>query len=445
MAFEKMEDANVRLANYFPGAVTLSRAQLKQLIKDPHSILYGEKIRLDTLMAKIEQVRRVGLASGFAESLCHRNMLLALHDFYVGSAVASETGRYSVPMYDGSQTDFASDIMLWRAACDDVEKFYAFSRIFLAPGIRRVAQREPMVRNETDPVNLLALARKIGNKPHIRKIRQCARLKLVFGQFYFEQRRSAAYSPEQLALISQTLAQFFNTNLFDGAKEEVVVVATLNEKASMRCEKWSVYRRGEQLPPLQQNQRTLHAIRRWIKINGERVPLLCFVRTKEHALMKVLNKEGRFLQLGGFGDGIGVRFVVERQHLEKVVDRVRDVLVACPGQVCDQASSIGFERRGRLLDNRNTRSSRSFEAMKYNAMAWGKIIEVQFIPWEAWVDSIAKKSEVNHNIYKLKGFFQNVFPILYPELLFGVRWEIPSPIWDQCVQHVLNPHFRIRQ
>ncbi len=444
MAFEKMDNANIRLANLFPGAVTLTREQLKLLIRDPHSILYGERIRLKNLLEKIEQVRKVGLASGFSLSLCRKNMLMALHDFYVGNAVTPEIGRYSVPMYDGSHADFTSDICLWRSACDDVERFYKFTRGFLAPGLRKIARREPLIREQNDPIGLIELMQKSGNKPHVRRIRQAARLKLVFAQFYFEQRRTSAFAPENLELIARSIVEFFDRNLFDSAREEVTIVATLNEKTNLRCDKWKVYQKGGQLPALKQNQRILRAVRRWVTIGTERIPLLCFVRAKDHTIMKVLNKQSRFLQLGGFGDGIGVRFVVERQHLERVVDSVRDVLVACPGQVCDQASSIGAERRGRVLDYRNSRSSAAFEAMKYNAMAWGRIIEVQFTPWEAWVDSQCRQSDVNHSIYKLKGLFQDVFPLLYPQALYGVRWEIPSLVWDQCVTHVLGPNFRIR-
>ena len=396
------------------------------------------------MIGKIDQVKRVGIANGFTESHCHSNMLMSLHDFYVGRALPLESKRYSVPMYDGTHFDFGSDMRLWGLACEDVERFYEFTRAFLPPGLGKIAHREPLVRKESDPIKLIDLMRRSGNKPHIKKIRQSARLKLVFAQFYFEQRRTSAFAPEDLELIAKALGDFLGHNLFDSTREEVVVVATLNEKSNLRCEKWVVYRRGEQLPALKQNQRVLSAVRRWIKINGERVPLLCFVRAKDHALMKVLNKESRFLQLGGFGDGIGIRFVVERQHLEKIVDRVRDVLVTCPGQVCDQASSIGENRRGRVLDQRNLRSSKLFEAMKYNAMAWGRIIEVQFTPWESWVDSLCRRSDVNYNIYKLKGLFQNIFPLLYPEIFYGVRWEIPSPAWDQCVTHVLGPQFRIR-
>ncbi|MBI4272445.1 hypothetical protein HY621_01170 [Candidatus Uhrbacteria bacterium] len=333
---------------------------------------------------------------------------------------------------------------LWDMACADVERLYEFTRVFLAPGIRKIAHRETLVRDKSDPIKLIELMRMPGKKRHVQIIRQAARLKLVFGQFYFEQRRMLTFAPDVLELITEALIALLDRNLFDSAREEVIVLATLNEKANLRCEKWAIYRRGEQLPAIKQNQRALPAIRRWIKINGELIPLLCFVRTKEHALMKLLNRPGRFLQLGGFGDGIGIRFVVERQHLDRVVDRVRQALTACPGQVCDQASSIGEHRRGRLLDQRNLRSSKMFEAMKYNAMAWGRIIEVQFTPWEAWVDSLCRRSDVNHNIYKLKGLFQDVFPLLYPEILFGVRWEISSPVWDQCVTHVLGPNFRIR-
>jgi hypothetical protein len=168
----------------------------------------------------------------------------------------------------------------------------------------------------------------------------------------------------------------------------------------------------------------------------ERVEVFFFNRSKKNIAVKQVSKLIRFLELTGIGDGIAMKFVVDKDRLNHVVRHVRQVLARCPGQVCDQGSSIGYRLGQERLDPRNRHSSKYYEAMKFNLRLWDRIYEMQFVPVVTWINEQCSHTEVNHGIYKVTKLIDLVYPMLFPEPLVLVPWH-QTTLRRQCEAHIL--------
>lgn len=434
-----------------PGAVSLPKGLFREHLGDRHSLLYGEIRRLRFLQKKLREERLRLSHTNLTSKQQHDVLLRIFHAHFVGDP-DDDSARHA-RMYCGTLANFSQDRKLWREACDDVEAFYAFliERLpHLATlgdkrrNLRHRLRRPEAVSQTWDPLILLDLA----TQGEDAIIRHFAGQKLAFAQMSWELRRSHL-NPDKLAERATQSEAFIKRALFgEQAEERVHIVCELDPQNAYRCRSWRVVEAGEELPEQNPLRAVLPVTRYHVVVeSGERLPVLFFIRPKKHPLLKVLIKRIRFLQLAGIGDGVAMMFVVESEHLDKVVERVRRIIVRCPGQVCDQGSSIGH-RNGNRADESNQHSSANYEVMKYVCMLWGEMAEFQFVPTRAWANAKCSHDRVNHDWYKSMQVTADLLPICFPEHLFGIIWPwgfdehgMPSfnrAIWGEMIAHVLR-------
>lgn len=438
-----LTEAEQRVARQFPGLLTLTAQQFRDLHRDPHTLFHGEAIRFFRfLLRELEGMRRsIELMS--YESWRKREILLrTLHDFFIGDP--GDLTRKAAPMYRGSPSDYPKNRELWEFACHDVEQAYHELTKYVPAHVTidgsgrhlHSMLKRPEVVLEDDPLDLIEMVR----QRHDAAVRHHARAKLALAQFCFEARRNG-HDPETLRKERTALERFLGHRLFaEREAEPVSIMADLDPSEQYRCRDWQVSDRST-VPPAGAD--ALHRVaikaeRRYVRSsqNGRLIPCFFSLREKRNLALKALRKEIRFLQLIGIGDAIGMMFVVDRADLDELVREARRVLVACPGQVSDQGSSIGFRHGLQKLDPRNVHSSELYEAMKYSALVGDRIVEVQFVPTIPWIDSHCMHSRVNHGWYKLEQMLEAVFPVLFPERLTGVPWA-HADLRGACINHVL--------
>lgn len=435
-----------------PGGVTLPTWLVREHIRDRHSLLYGEARRLRFLLKKLREERLRLSQTTLTPKQQHDVLLRILHAHFVGDP--DDDGARHARMYRGTLANFSQDRKLWREACDDVEAFYAFLIERLPRnatiGDRRrdlhLRLRRPEEVSKTwDPIVLLDAAVRSPD----RLVRHFARQKLAFAQMSWELRRGRL-NPFVLAERSTQLEGFVKRTLLGGqAGERVHVVCDLDPQNAYRCRAWQVVEPGAVLPE-QTPHRAVFPVTRYsvvVEESGESLPVLFFIRPKKHPLLKVLIKRIRFLDLAGIGDGVAMMFVIEHEHLDKLVEQVRRILVRCPGQVCDQGSSIGH-RNGQRADETNQHSSADYEVMKYICKLWEEVAEFQFVPTISWANAKCSHDRVNHDWYKSMQVTADLLPICFPEHLFGIIWPwgfdqhgMPSfnrTMWGEMIAHVLR-------
>lgn len=437
-----LAEAEQRVARQFPGLLTLTRQQFRALHRDPHTLFHGEAIRFFRfLLRELDGMQR-SLEPMPYEPWRKRDVLLrTLHDFFVGDP--GDLARKSAPMYRGSPGDFPKNKELWEFACHDVEQVNQELVKYVPPSVivdgkelplHGMMKRPELVLTD-DPLELIDMAR----PRHIATIRHHARVKLTLAQFCFEARRNG-HDPETLRRERISLERFLGFRLFSEREAEpMAIMADLDPREQFRCRDWQALEHATLPPgPAELHRVLLKTERRYVKSSrdGRMIPCFFSLREKRNLALKALRKDIRFLQLIGIGDAIGMMFVVDRADLDELVREVRRVLVACPGQVADQGSSIGYRLGAQKLDARNTHSSEQYEAMKYSALVGDRIVEVQFVPTMPWIDSHCMHSRVNHGWYKLDQLLHSVFPVLFPERLTGIPWQ-HDDLRRACINHVL--------
>lgn len=294
-------------------------------------------------------------------------------------------------------------------------------------------KRPEIVVETADLLRLIELVR-FHSDP---RVRHFARAKLVLGQFCFEARKEG-YEPDRLRRESVELSAFIDRCVFGGdAGEPVDVVADLDVHHPHACLQWQAVAPGRSREAGFANPVVISTRRHHIRLqDGRRIPCYFSIRSKEHAVLKAIVKDIRFLDLMGINDAIAMRFIVQTEDLDTFVRIIRGIIVPCPGQVCDQGSSIGYRAGDIPLDPKNRQSSKSYEAMKYVARICGRAVEVQIVPMPAWINAQCMHDRVNHGWYKLLKYLEEVFPILYPEHLIGVPWG-DEHLHRQAIAHIL--------
>ncbi len=405
--------------------------------EDPHSILYGEGRRWKLLLRELARGLAVVKRQGFSAATAHDFLLRRLHAYYFGDL--RDGGRRTVPMYRGRPSDFEADMRRWEQSCLDVERTYQYLSRWLPEELNGRRMTEVLERGHVaetdDPLELIRLA----GSPN-RKTRHFARSKLVMAQFSMEQRRHG-YDPSALQSERRDLESFLDRVLFQEPEGDAVwLIAELDPKDRYRCIAYHILTDENAPPESSASRYQVRLERRWIRVAGrsDPVPVFFFHRVKEHIILKALTKDERFLELLDLGDAIAMMFVMDREEMDAVTPAIRRVLVPCPGQVCNQGSSVGFRMGNGRLDPANPHSSQTYEAQKYNALVCDRVVEVQFVPVSAWVNARTMVGEVNHLYYKLRKHLNDVFPVLFPRGLFGVDWS------DVQVQGMCQAHVRRR-
>lgn len=443
----------------FPGALlSLTQRQWQHIGSDKHSILFGEVRRHQKFLSKLDEERAALALSSHPDWRQRAALKRFIHDYFVGDRKDPDVRH--TRMYQGTTADFDRNYGAWKKACGDVEAMYdhLMTRVprhvtlyGVRRDLRRLLSRPEEVSQASDVLKLIELTRR-GSRRSSSDLcmRHFARQKLVFAQLNWEFRRYQ-FSPEVLEDETAALQKIVIRNLFGGREgERVHIVATLDPKDAYRCRRWHVVEDPAFLPEPTETCFVLPVMRFYVRIRGgeKLVPIFFFLRYKQHPLLKAINKHIRFLQLMGYGDGIAMMFVVEPEHLDDVVGEVRRVLVRCPGQVCDQGSSIGH-RNGKPLDGNNRYTSARYEAMKYVSLQYDRPVEVQFAPTISWIDTKCSHDRVNHDWYKLMQIAGEIMHILFPIHLIGVPWPcqfdkdtgLPTysrELWDEMIEHVLK-------
>jgi len=447
------------LARKFPSLMFLRAAELGRMVRDQHSVMYGETVRWRMLFAKLDQVTAKAEQLNWSDQVRMEVQLQTLHDYYVGS-LRRASGRKTIPMYEGCPADFERNYRIWRDACRDVEELYDYLISYLPRyaevrgqnrDLHHRLRRPDEVRSTHNPIKLIELARRTqkGKGEWVDRIwiRHAAQAKLVLAQACFEYRR-AGYASETLEDESVLIKRLLERTLFKRAsKQKVRIIASLDPERAYACHDYHYAGPRETIPPL--STRFMLETNRYILASDKNIPIMFFIRPKRFPVLKGLIKDIRFPQLANIGDGIAMTFAIDDEtHLDEVVSAVRRVLAPCPGMVCDQDSNLGH-REGRRLDQRNTNSSHRFRAMKYNASIADRIVEVQFLSMRDFIDSKCRHDDAHHGCYKLKQYCKDILPVLFPEVLFEIDWpsdfvecngsSMPTKhlgFWEELVAHV---------
>lgn len=436
-----LPEAVERVLRQFPGLVTLTPRQYVDLIQDEHALVYGEVKRWRLLCRLIDDRRKEFVRVGYAPETVHDSLLRVVHRFFVGQL--TDGHRTTVPMYAGTPADFEEDVRRWKAACADVESAYGYLMTYL-PSAARLHRKQMLLRERltrpvivtttSDVLTLIDLVRH--HQDQI--VRHYARAKLVLAQFCFEARKEG-YEPDRLRREATDLGAFIGRSVFaDDPGESVDIVADLDADHRYACRRWQALNPGQAAPSDYAHPFVISTRRQTIRLpNGRSISCYFSIRSKQHVVLKALVKDIRFLDLLGIGDAVAMRFMIQAEDLDEFVSFIRGIIVPCPGQVCDQGSSIGFRGGKAPLDRNNRQSSKSYEAMKYVSRICGRAVEVQIVPVHAWINAQCMHDKVNHAWYKLSKYLEEVFPILYPEHLIGIPWGSPSLRW-QAVAHILS-------
>ncbi len=429
-----------RPARHFPSVLTFSPDEYAGVSGDPHTLFVGDRARMRLLYDMLDHRRTVLEAAMHDERRVHETLLHILHGFFVGDV--GDASRSMAPMYDGAPADFDRDMELWRLACENVHQtfdyvFKALPKTLMLGGASiQVGERLKLAWeiSSHDPLDLLNLVR--ATKPRT-PVWHFARAKLGIAQFMFEAIRSG-YAPETLERQRQAIDAFLGRRLFaTPTGKDVTVIAELDPDNEYRCTRFEQVNERLAHPISNGRQRSLSAHEFTIKLPDSREIKVWYAsRSKKHLFLKALTKDFRFLPINGFGDSVGLMFVVEEDDLDDFVQMVRPILVPCSGSVSDQNSTIGY-RNGRANDPKNQHTSHEYEVMKYNALVAGRVIEVQFVPKRAWINARCAHSDVNHWHYKMRQLLDRILPVLFPPHVFGIAWDDPS-IREQCFAHAIT-------
>ncbi|MCC6563610.1 hypothetical protein IT087_01830 [Candidatus Uhrbacteria bacterium] len=435
-----------KIADAFPGLLDLEPSQVRILFEDEHSLFRGEAKRRRRQERHLDGFFHRRELLGYSPSRLRDNELVHFHDFYVGRL--RDPYRKTAPMYGKGSYEQNAD--RWRASIADVENVYSYL-IKLAPeevrlGHRSVRVRELLrladdVRTE-DPLELLRLT-----KVSDRMVRHPARCRLILAQICFNARMDG-YAPDELQAFEEDLRGFMDRAFFEEPEGDPVhIVAELDPNDHYVCKRHHVVESGQPVPEPRDDVFVMQVFRRRVprrrKPDAPPVCIYYFLRHKQRMLLKQLDKGIPFPQTLGIGDAVAMMFVVEREDLGKLVSEVQEVVVPDPGQVADLNSSIGHRLGSERLDPRNRRSSKLYEAMKYGARIEDRMVEVQFLPLAAWINSLAARSDVNHAWYKMKRYAASAYPTLFPTSWSGVPWHSPA-LRRRLIAHSID-HLRTPQ
>ncbi|MCK9361493.1 hypothetical protein M0Q28_04695 [Patescibacteria group bacterium] len=429
-----------KIADVFPGLLDLDRPQAKLMYKDEHSLFRGEAKRKRRQERHLNSFFRRRQLLDYSPGVLRDNELVHFHDFYVGRL--RDVSRRSFPMYGKGTYEQNED--RFRRSVADVESVYAYLRK-LAPeevlvGRRYVRIHEHLklvddVRTE-DPLELLRLA-----KLRDRMVSHQARCRLILAQTCFSARMDG-YAPDELRTYEEDLRGAMDRAFFaDPEGEPVHIVAELDPNDHYVCKRHHVVEVGQPVPEPRDDLFVMQVYRRAVprrrKPGAPPIHIYFFLRHKQRMLLKQLDKGIIFPQTVGIGDSVAMMFVVEREDLSKLVSEVQEVVVPNPGMVADLNSSIGHRLGSERLDPRNRRSSKLYEAMKYGARIEDRMVEVQFLPMAAWINSLAARSDVNHAWYKMKRYAASAYPTLFPETWSGIPWRSRA-LQNRCIAHSIS-------
>lgn len=157
---------------------------------------------------------------------------------------------------------------------------------------------------------------------------------------------------------------------------------------------------------------------RYVCIGGRRIPVFYHDRVKEFLSLKLVRKCERDPR--ALHDLRGAKFVFFNQgELELAVAHLRNTLVRFPGCVFGEASSL--ERSG-VLDASNGSSSNEFRAWKFTVLLFGRYFELQFMLVGDWINERLSHGRENHELYKLRGYLDQLLPRLWPQAVYDVDW-----------------------
>lgn len=434
-----------KIANVFPGLLDLDYSQIRAIYGDDHSLLHGEAKRRRRQQRHLDAFYRRRALLDYSPSQLRENELVHFHDFYVGKL--RDTSRRTAPMYGRGSYEQNED--RFRRSVADVEHAYSFLRKTAPEEVRindktvRIRERLTLVDDvrTDDPLELIRLTR----SPD-RVVRHQARCRLILAQACFSARMDG-YAPDELQVFEQDLREFMDRAFFaEPEGEPVHIVAELDPKDHYVCKRHRVVEQGGDVPEPRDDLFVMSVLRRSVprrrKPGAAPIHIYFFLRHKQRMLLKQLDKGIIFPQTVGIGDSVAMMFVVEREDLTKLMAEVREVIVPCPGMVADSSSSIGHRLGSERLDLKNLRSSKLYEALKYGTRIEDRMVEVQFLPMAAWINSLAARSDVNHDAYKMKRYVASAYPTLFPQSWSGIPWgepELQQQCHDFSISHLSTP------
>lgn len=417
-------------AHVFPGLIEtrVDRPYAEALgLADPSSTLAGELVRQREVLRFLREKEAWYLKIGASPETILEKLEVDLYGYFHGTWEAL-SGRTHVPMYRGD--NFSADRAHWVNACGEVDDIFGYLEKFLPESIRlrtgsRVRLASAMrevdeLRGQTNPVELIKLAAGSAKTSADVRRRHQARVRLILAQLAYELRR-AGYDPETLSQREERLGGFLRQRMFAGeASNEVRVLVTLDPRLNNAMREYRIFRKGEAIPRLRAHQYVLRAKERVIKTDtGVEIPVLVSLRGKKLIPLKMLLKQSRATELLGIGDALAMRFVVNREHHQLLIDHVRKFFARLPGCVADQVTNMG---KVSGMDGKNSRTSSAFEAAKFVVRVLDTMLEVQFPPMETWVGNELATDGASHLVYKLNGLTGNVFPVLFPFIVYGIPW-----------------------
>lgn len=120
-------------------------------------------------------------------------------------------------------------------------------------------------------------------------------------------------------------------------------------------------------------------------------------------------------------DRCGLLFVfLSVDELYEFARRLNFELCANGGEV---AEALESNLDGSTVDKLNTHSSYLFKAAKTLIKWRGRVFEFQFVTFHDYITSMLSLTDANHELYKLKQALNFSLPLLWPESVYGIRWN----------------------
>lgn len=418
-------DQDELLIGQFPTLIALPLDPKKRQRLLDYSILFGEQIRYGELMHDVLR------AESNAARTCFGSPAEKME-------VRREAGRRAfhrsfADTYDLSETNYARDMALF---VDSMRAARQMIRQLLEVYFHKTQQFSLGMCSEVDaacdPVDLLRLCRTRG-RDSISRIRQFeAQRQLTLAQAEFELRLNHC-APERLDKDRLRFVHLLEERYFEPKQsDQVTVLAELNPENGYRVQSFRVISRNDpeaQTAPTR-TRAVIHLDVRMIKVGGREIRVYFDSRSKENIPIKLILKRERYHETLTDLNGVKLVFFDLTNDLMDGVRHMRQRIVRVPGSVSGEASNA---MRAGVVDPSNRYSSEEYRATKYNVRIFNRIVEFQFMYLPDWINELLARERENHSLYKLLGYLDRVFPVLFPTEWFHLDWRDPKlrqALWD---------------
>ncbi len=354
------------------------------------------------------------------EDSCREAGCRALHRFYAVTYDLSESN------YARDMAMFADSMRAARQTIRDLLTMYFHTHHHFSLGM------SSEVDAAGDPIDLLRLCRTPG-QDIISRIRQFeAQRQLTLAQVEFELRLNHS-APERLDKDRLRIIRLLKDRYFEpNQSDQLTVIAELDPENGHRVKSYRVISRNdpEACTAPTRTRAVFHLDVRMIRVGGRNIWVYFDSRSKERIPTKLILKRERYHETLTDLNGVKLVFFDLENDLMDGVRHMRQRVVRAPGSVSGEASNAV---RAGVVNPLNKYSSAEYRATKYNVRIYNRIVEMQFMYLPDWINEWLAQERENHSLYKLLGYLDRVFPVLFPTELFHLDWRDKKErqaLWD---------------